>query len=510
MYRTDGYSYNDAFEQAFYQHKDMVYSIALTAVQNTQEAEEITLQTFREAQETITMRSHNQTASQLLQIAVMESLRIVSNRDGGIPYSGAANNYFGNEDDDFTLPGEYAEHPELKRRMMQAIDALPIYQRLALVMYIYNHLTIRAMASALRCSENTVRAHLCSAKAAVRQELEEIAYRNGEYFNSAEMVPFSRVYSGLIAEQAMSSQVATYLWDALQNTAERGAYREAPAIAPAPGRGLSSGSQIALWMSATATVLVLLTVCAIIGFSPKVSSKSASATEVETVLVYETEDEPDSSSVNESSSTTTQPERRPQPLPERRPEEKPKSSSAADSSSSSKPSSKSSSTPSSKSGSKPSSSSSSKPASSSSSPSKSKGADSSSSSQKEKNDVNVTVMLSEISGTYDEQTDGAKDNAKTLNLSSDGTVSLFSLLFKSNSNSSGYQYASITNLGQKSDGIYTFTASNGDSPLSGTKFTYYSSGTPISKLPFSSAYFETDGSTLKTAVVIDSSNTVYK
>lgn len=115
-----------------------------------------------------------------------------------------------------------------------------------------------------------------------------------------------------------------------------------------------------------------------------------------------------------------------------------------------------------------------------------------------------------ISGSYDEQKTEATDDFVTLDIYSDGSISFFSLDYMTEEDSSGYITAYISNLSEKSEGVYTFTAVNGDSPLSGTKFTYYSSGTSVSDLPFSSSFFDTAGGSLTRAVIVDNNNTVYK
>lgn len=489
MNRTQNGPAYTSLEQIYHQYKDMVYSIALAAVQNPRDAEDITLYTFREARNILNADpSAKHIASQLLDIVSVESLRTVSNRDNGIPYINTQNNIIGNESDDFMLPLEYAQRSDLKARLMQVINALPIYQRMALVMYVYNHLTVRAAAAAMRCSEQTALSHLCTAKATVKQQLEEIAYRSGEYFNSTEMIPFNQVYTGLIAGQAMSSQSASYIWDALQQTADRGEAYAAPPVQP---KGMSTGSKIALWLSAAASVLVLVTVCAVIGFSPKASTKTPSATEIETVVVVETT--APSSSSKTTSSAPRDPKEPRQPQPERRPEREPKSSSSSSKSNSS-------------SSSKKSSSSSSKKSSSSSSSSSS----TPSSKADDKEELTDSEILAKMAGTYNEQKSAATDDFNTMQIKSDGSISLYNLSFMTKDNTTGYRYATISNLTTKKKGIYSFTASNGDAPLSGTKFTYYSAGTAISDLPFTSSYFETDGSVLKKAVIVDNSKAVYK
>ena len=477
-----------SMEQLYHQHKDMVYSIALATVQDPRDAEDITLYTFRQARNILNADpSGKHIASQLLDIVSVESLRTVSNRNNGIPYVSTQNCFIGNEQDDFLLPIEYARHSELKGRLMQVIDALPVYQRMALVMYVYNHLTLRAAASAMRCSEYDARAHLCTAKATVKQQLDELAHRSGGCVNSAEMVPFHQVYTGLIAGRAMSSSSASYIWDALQQTVDRNkAVYAAPVAQP---KGMSTGSKIALWLSTAASVLVLVTVCAVIGFSPKASTETPPATEVETVIVKET--------VASSSSKTTPPAPRVpveprQPLPKRYyPAKEPKVNSSASSKSDENDSSAGKS--------------SSKESSASSSPS------SSTPSSKDDDDVlTESEILGKMAGTYNEQRSIATDDFYTIEIKSDGTISLFSMNFRTADDPSGYRYATISDLTAKKKGIYSFAASNGDAPLSGTKFTYYAAGTAIADLPFSSSYFETDGSVLKKAVIVDSYKAVYK
>ena len=487
MNRTQNGPVHTSMEQLYHQYKDMVYSIALATVQNPRDAEDITLYTFREARNILSADpSGKQIASQLLDIVSVESLRTVSNRDNGIPYISTQNNFIGNEQDDFMLPIEYTQRGDLKARLTQVINALPVYQRMALVMYVYNRLTLRAAASAMRCSEHDALSHLCTAKATVKQQLEDIAYRSGEYFNSTEMIPFDQVYTGLIAGQAMSSQTASCILDALKQTADRAEAYAAPAAQP---KGMSTGSKIALWLSAAASVLVLVTVCAVIGFSPKASTKTPSATEIETVVVVETTA---SSSSKTSSAAPRDPKEPRQPQPERRPEREPKPDNSSSSESSK------------------SSSSSSKKSSSSNSQKSSSSSSSTPSSKDDDENLTESEILGLMAGTYNEQKSVATDNFNTIEIKSDGTISLFNLNYMTADDPSGYRYASISDLTTKKKGIYSFTASNGDAPLSGAKFTYYSAGTAISDLPFSSSYFETDGSVLKKAVIVDGNKAVYK
>ena len=96
-----------------------------------------------------------------------------------------------------------------------------------------------------------------------------------------------------------------------------------------------------------------------------------------------------------------------------------------------------------------------------------------------------------------------------MTIQTDKTISFFSLNYQTKDNP-GYRYAKITSIHTKSKGIYTFAASNGDAPLSGMTFTYYSAGTPTAALPFSSPYYETSGGALTKPVIIDNRNTVYK
>ena len=469
-------------EPIFHQHKDMVYSIALSAVQNTRDAEDITLYTFREARNIpSTDPSGQHIASRLLEIVTGECLRTARNRSNS-PV-GAQNNFFGNEHDDFMLPIEYARHSELKGRLMQVINGLPVHQRMALVMYVYNRLTLRATATAMRCSENTALAHLCGAKASVKQQLEEIAYRNGEYFNSTEMVPFNQVYSGLIAGQAMSSQTASYLLDALRHTVDRCEQPPAPPVnAVAPPKGLSTGSKVALWISSVATVLVLVTVCAVIGFSPKASSKPSSSSAKETVVVVETQPAPQSSSQAPPAPREPEaPRNHFYIFPGAREKEDDDSSKSESENSSSK-----------------------------SDPPLSSSSSSTPSSKEEKDEpLDEAAILKVMAGSYNEQKSTATDNFVNMTIQTDKTISFFSLNYQTKDNP-GYRYAKITSIHTKSKGIYTFAASNGDAPLSGMTFTYYSAGTPTAALPFSSPYYETSGGALTKPVIIDNRNTVYK
>ena len=297
------------------------------------------------------------------------------------------------------------------------------------------------------------------------------------------MVPFNRVYSGLIAGQAMSSQTASYLLDALRHTVDRCEQPLAPPVnAVAPPKGLSTGSKVALWISSVATVLVLVTVCAVIGFSPKASSKPSSSSAKETVVVVETQPAPQSSSPSPPAPREPEaPRNHFYIFPGAREKEDDDSSKSESENSSSK-----------------------------SDPPSSSSSSSTPSSKEEKDEpLDEAAILKVMAGSYNEQKSTATDNFVNMTIQTDKTISFFSLNYQTKDNP-GYRYAKITSIHTKSKGIYTFAASNGDAPLSGMTFTYYSAGTPTAALPFSSPYYETSGGALTKPVIIDNRNTVYK
>lgn len=72
------------------------------------------------------------------------------------------------------LPEEVTESRETKKLVMQCIEKLPDDQRICLLMFYYDELTVKEIAQALDVSENTVKSRLNYARKKLRKESEEL------------------------------------------------------------------------------------------------------------------------------------------------------------------------------------------------------------------------------------------------------------------------------------------------------------------------------------------------
>ncbi|MGN1123178.1 MAG: sigma-70 family RNA polymerase sigma factor [Eubacterium sp.] len=76
--------------------------------------------------------------------------------------------------DTSVLPHEVTDNKETRRLVMECIDRLPDEQRLCVVMFYYDELSVKEIAQALGVSENTVKSRLNYARKKLRKDFEEL------------------------------------------------------------------------------------------------------------------------------------------------------------------------------------------------------------------------------------------------------------------------------------------------------------------------------------------------
>ncbi|MGI6707494.1 MAG: RNA polymerase sigma factor [Clostridia bacterium] len=69
------------------------------------------------------------------------------------------------------LPEDYYFSKELQREVMEMVYELPIKQRIPIILYYYNDMSIRDIATAMNTSEGTIKSRLSRSKQALRKKL---------------------------------------------------------------------------------------------------------------------------------------------------------------------------------------------------------------------------------------------------------------------------------------------------------------------------------------------------
>ena len=93
-------------------------------------------------------------------------------------------------DEDLTFsPEDSVDYAETKRLMKEILDSLPEDQKLCVLMYYYEELSVAEIAEALGCSTGTVKSRLNYARKKIRSDVEELE-RKGTKLYSVAPLPF--------------------------------------------------------------------------------------------------------------------------------------------------------------------------------------------------------------------------------------------------------------------------------------------------------------------------------
>lgn len=80
--------------------------------------------------------------------------------------------------DDRLVPEAVIDNEETRRMIVELVDALPPPQRLCVLMYYYDELSVREVAAAMEIPENTVKSRLSYARKSIKEGLERKMYPN--------------------------------------------------------------------------------------------------------------------------------------------------------------------------------------------------------------------------------------------------------------------------------------------------------------------------------------------
>ena len=103
-------------------------------------------------------------------------------------YDEGVEDRFANENMQFS-PDESADYAETKRLMQEILDKLPEDQRLCILMYYYEELSVGEIAQALECSTGTVKSRLNYARKKIKNEVEELERKGTKLYGIAPL-PF--------------------------------------------------------------------------------------------------------------------------------------------------------------------------------------------------------------------------------------------------------------------------------------------------------------------------------
>ncbi len=171
---------NEAFERLYTEFKDKVYFFAYRNVGNKTAAEDITSETFVTALEKLSqLKSGESFVGWLYTICYNKCVRYVKSEN--------KNDYIENVEqldelgfnDPVMLPDDYAENEDTKRRLREMIDSLEPSSRSAIILFYYEDMSLKEVASALGIKENAAGQKIYRARKQIKKRLEKLFGKGG-------------------------------------------------------------------------------------------------------------------------------------------------------------------------------------------------------------------------------------------------------------------------------------------------------------------------------------------
>ena len=172
-----------------------VYFLAQTMMQNEDDVFDVVQNTYIKAFSKLdTLESPEKFPCWLQRITSNECKRALGKRkdtlfseietDDGKDFS----EYLENDVFEFK-PDESVDYSETKRLVAEILDKLPEEQRMVVLMFYFEQMSLKEIAESLDCSENTVKSRLSYAKKKIKSETEELEKKGTKLYNIA-LFPF--------------------------------------------------------------------------------------------------------------------------------------------------------------------------------------------------------------------------------------------------------------------------------------------------------------------------------
>ncbi|MDD6880601.1 MAG: sigma-70 family RNA polymerase sigma factor [Firmicutes bacterium] len=185
---------SNAFSEFYNRTYKMAYSIAINMLKKEDDVQDLLQDSYLTVINKIDMVREPERAISWFNMIVGNKCKDYIKRKKPIFF-----NELNNEDEDFEehieneymdfVPEKAIDYSETKRLMGKILDSLSDDQKLCVLMYYYEELTVKEIAEALECSENTVKSRLNYARKKIREEVLELEKKGTKLYSIAP-IPF--------------------------------------------------------------------------------------------------------------------------------------------------------------------------------------------------------------------------------------------------------------------------------------------------------------------------------
>jgi len=167
-----------AFNELFTLYKSKVFKTAYFILQDKVLTEDVVQEVFLQIYFKIdSLRQVETFDIWIYKITVNFCRRLLNKRSklSIVPLEEYEDNLEANGQEDLSLPEDILLNKELCSDIMNEIYKLPEYQRIPIILYYYNNLSIKDISEVMNCSEGTVKSRLFHGKKLLKHKLEESA-----------------------------------------------------------------------------------------------------------------------------------------------------------------------------------------------------------------------------------------------------------------------------------------------------------------------------------------------
>lgn len=163
----------EAITQIYNENVNKVYFLCLKFLKNSDDANDITQDTFVKVFTSLDqLKNPSALSSWILTIAANLCKNHLKKSNRFIASDEDDETIFNIEEtDDAFIPEQSADNAETRRLVMEIIDRLPDGQRMAIILFYYNEMSIKEIAEVLECTENAVKLRLNHARQTIKEEV---------------------------------------------------------------------------------------------------------------------------------------------------------------------------------------------------------------------------------------------------------------------------------------------------------------------------------------------------
>ncbi len=211
----------EAWSLIFEKTQSMVYFTCVKLLHNVDAAEDIAQDVYVSAMKNIgALTEPDAFPGWIKRIAVNLSKNYLVKNKPMLFSEDEEDNAFANipeVNEDF-LPEEYAQKQETCRIITGMIDKLPEKQRICVMLYYYDELSVAEIANMMQVSENTVKSRLNYARSAIKKEVESLE-KKGTKLYGVGLPVLALILRNASTEYALSAKAAAAITATLSGTA---------------------------------------------------------------------------------------------------------------------------------------------------------------------------------------------------------------------------------------------------------------------------------------------------